>query len=53
MDEKLDKANILIEKIETRIDILMKILEYNKKEVEVKTNNCTYTHATKSFSNLS
>ena len=50
MDEKLDKANILIEKIETRIDILMKILEYNNKK-EVKTNN--YTYATKSSSNLS
>lgn len=49
MDEKLDKANILIEKIETRIDVLMKILEYNKKEV--KANN--YTYATKSSSNLS
>lgn len=52
MDEKLDKANILIEKLETRIDVLMKILEYSKKEVEVKTNN-NYTYATKSSSNLS
>lgn len=52
MDEKLDKANILIEKIETRIDVLMKILEYNKKEVKAN-NNYTYTYATKSSSNLS